>query len=144
MEVMNQLIFIIKFQGIDLCIVIKGQVRQAAHRNNKIPLNISLKKNLEMNSRSRESSLKREKQKEEEQRLASEASETIQSGIDLQNQAAKPKKKKIKRNNWRNIFYKQIKNLQEEGANANPNYKSEWSESISFSNKEKGKNFLDN
>jgi hypothetical protein len=35
----------------------------AGDRNNKIPLNISLKKNLEMNSRSRESSLKRENQK---------------------------------------------------------------------------------
>jgi hypothetical protein len=105
---------------------VNGHVRQAAHRNNKIPLNISLKKNLEMNSRSRESSLKREKQKkEEEQRLVSEASETIQSEIDLKNQADNPKKKKIKRNNWRNIFYKQIKMRQEEGADVNPNYKSE-------------------
>ena len=53
------------------------------NRNNKIPLNISLKKNLEMNSRSRESSLKRENQENLKSggNVGSEASETVKTTI---------------------------------------------------------------
>ena len=41
----------------------------AENRNTKVPLNVSLKKNLEMISRSRESSLKRENQQKQKDSL---------------------------------------------------------------------------
>lgn len=89
------------------------------NRNNKIPLNISLKKNLEMNSRSRESSLKRENQENMKSGGVeqSEATETIKSNNqetihEEKNEQTSVDHQASNQNNkgdWREIFYNQSK-----------------------------------
>jgi len=110
-------------------------------KRKQVPLNISLKKNLEMNSRSRESSLKREVQKNLEKKLLDGVpSEPAHSSTDLHiHGKSKTKVKKIKRNNWRNIFNKQIKMRQENASNGNYNIQSELDGTICMSNQDKSK-----
>lgn len=105
-----------------------------------------------MNSRSRESSLKRENQQNEEKEqpvLFSEASETVHSNNDPSENDTKPQKKlkkqvtkkdtkKVKRNNWRNIFYNQIKMRNDDRSGSPSLDKSDRSEAVSLNNQNKG------
>ena len=126
----------------------------AGNRNNKIPLNISLKKNLEMNSRSRESSLKRENQNQKEEQnlenLQSEATEIFENANDQKEPQLAPKanskkkkllinpSKKENRNDWRNIFYNHAKIRKDNSSEGHSINRSEHSDSISIINQNKG------